>query len=857
MESTNKTLNLSTNHLEISDIFFRSIFEHNPDTVFFLDTKGIIVMPNEGFSEYLGYKNDEIILHSIEQFLYINEIPIYKKCFNKVLSGEVQHIDTVFIHKAGRKVQINLTLIPAKFNGKVVGVSGIAKDITEEKETAIELIESELKFRSLVEEALVGVYIIQNGKLIYGNPRLHHLLGTAISSNALDVMEYIHSEDQAEMNSVFNQLIDGKKGIDHTFRIISKDGSIIDIEAHSKRIYYHDQSTIIGTLHDVTDRKKSEELNKFLAYHDSLTELPNRRFFQEKLEKELIISKALQQKMAVMFLDLDRFKYINDTLGHFVGDELLKLISKRLKICLGEKNILARLGGDEFSVLLPNIQNTDQIIKHSETIIKSLEEPFFIEGYKLFITTSIGISIYPTDGEDAESLMKYAHSALYKSKESGKNTYQIYTSSMNIQTFKTFNLEAGLRNAIELNQLEFYYQPKVCTLTNQIVGVEALIRWNHPEWGLLSPDEFIPLAEETGLIAEIGKWVKYKACSQNKAWQDAGLPAIPISINLSASRFLEKNLVENIASILEETKLSPDYLQIEITESSLLENEKVVLATLDELRSIGVRIALDDFGTGYSSLSYLKRFRGRIDTLKIDQSFIKDLSETDPDNSNFITKTIIELAQHLKMEVVAEGVENIEQLQILNNFKCETIQGYLFSKPVPAEEFTHLLRIGKFEVSESVSGGTTDKFEDKREYFRINLDFPLLASMTLIRIHGRKVELGNTNVLIEDIGLGGLRFLSDIRLTVHRDIILEFQTEILGETISMYGSVVWMHEAKPGIFQYGLEFLVEENERSNLAKLLNKFAILLRKNPIVPDCNFVKTDRYHFIKNQREILKTE
>lgn len=856
MDSTNKTLDHSTSHIEVSDILFRSIFEHNPDTVFFLDKEGMIAKPNEGFSEYLGYTKEEIIFHSIKQFLYINEIPTYKKCFSKVLSGEVQHIDTVFIHKDGRKVQINLTLIPAKFNGEVVGVSGIAKDITEEKETAIELIESELKFRSLVEEALVGVYIIQNDKLIYGNPRMHHLLGTDISSPALDVLEYIHPEDHSDMKSVFNQLIDGKKGIGHTFRIVSKDGSIIDIEAHSKRIYYHDQSTIIGTLQDITERKKSEELNKYLAYHDFLTELPNRRFFQEKLEKELIISKTLQQKMAVMFLDLDRFKYINDTLGHFVGDELLKLISKRLKICLGENNFLARLGGDEFSAVLPNIGNTDQVIKQSETIIKSLEEPFFIEGYELFITTSIGISIYPADGEDTESLMKYAHSALYKSKERGKNTYHIYTSSMNIQTFKTFNLESGLRNAIELNQLEFYYQPKVCARTNQIVGVEALIRWNHPEWGLLSPDEFIPLAEETGLITEIGKWVKYKACAQNKAWQEAGLPAIPISINISASRFLEKDLVENIVRTLEETKLSPDYLQIEITETSLLENEKVVLATIDELRSIGVRIALDDFGTGYSSLSYLNRFKGRMDSLKIDRSFITDLSEKDPDNSNFITKTIIELAQHLNMEVVAEGVENLEQLQILKNYKCETIQGYLFSKPVKANDFASLLEKGKLEVSGSYDS-EMDKFEDKREYFRVKLDFPLLASMTLIRIHGRKVELGNTNVLIEDIGLGGLRFLSDIRLTVHRDIILEFETEILGETINMYGSVVWMHEAKPGIFQYGLEFLVEETERSNLAKLLNKFAILLRKNPIVPECNFVKTDRYHFIKNQREMLKKE
>ncbi|WP_170289680.1 EAL domain-containing protein [Cytobacillus depressus] len=717
-------------YLEIADpdVFYRAIFENNPDTVFFLNPEGIIVMPNKGFTEILGYSEDEIAFISIEEIIYISELPFFKVSFNEALTGNVKHFDTVFIQKGGISVQIDLTLIPAKFNGQVIGVSGIAKDVTE--------------------------------------------------------------------------------------------------------------------------RKKSEELNKYLAYNDSLTDLPNRRFFHEKLENELIISKTLQQKFAIMYLDLDRFKYINDTLGHFVGDKLLIQISKRLKICLGERNLLARLGGDEFSVLIPDLKSADQVIDLAKTIIESLEDPFFIEGYQLFITTSIGISIYPTDGEDIHTLLKNADSALYKSKESGKSNYHIYTSSMNIQTYKTFSLESGLRNAIELNQFEFYYQPKVCSRTNQIVGVEALIRWNHPEWGLLSPDEFIPLAEEIGLIAEIGKWVKYQACSQNKAWQDAGLPAIPISINISPLRFLEKNLVKNIISVLEETKLDPEYLEIEITETSVLENEKVVLSTLDELKSIGVRISLDDFGTGYSSLSYLKLFKGRINALKIDRSFIKDLSEKDPDGSNFITKTIIELAQHLKMNVVAEGVENTEQLQILKHYNCETIQGYLFSKPVPADEFAVLLGKGKIEVSGNHAHDTKNQFEDKREYFRINLDFPLSASMTLIRIYGRKVELGKTNVLIEDIGLGGLRFLSDIRLSVHRDIILEFETEILGETIKMYGSVVWMNEIKAGIYQYGLEFLVEENERLNLAKLLNKFAILLRKNPLVPNCNFAKVDRYQFFRNK-------
>lgn len=735
-------------------------------------------------------------------------------------------------------------------NLKEIEISNLLSEVKEIKK---ELMESELSFMSLLEESFIGVYAIQNGKILYGNPQMKSIFGMDDLSDVSNCWDYVHSDDQAAVLSVFDGLIEGEKGIDHMFRVINENGLIIEVEAHSKKIFYRGQSTVIGTLHDVTERNKMQELNKFLVHYDSLTNLPNRHLFQEKLEKELIISKTLGQKCAVMFLDLDRFKYINDTLNHSVGDQLLKQISKRLEMCLDEKNTLARLSGDEFAVLVPNISSTNQIINLSKTIIQSLEDPFFIDDYNLYVTMSIGISIFPNDGEDVHTLMKNADSALHKSEESGKNTYHIYSSSMNIQTYKTFSLELGLRKAIELNQFEFHYQPKVSVKTKQIVGIEALIRWNHPEWGVLYPDEFIPLAEETGLIAEIGKWVKYNACKQNKIWQDAGLPAIPISINISAIRFLEKNLVENIVQVLEETKLDPGYLEIEITETSLLENEQMVLATLDELRNLGVRISLDDFGTGYSSLSYLKRFEGRIDTLKIDRSFVVDLSDKHPVNSNFITKAIIELAQHLKMEVVAEGVEVEEQLKILNEYKCEIVQGYLFSKPVPANELAILLEKGYFETNEDSPKTYTNKIENKREYFRIKLDFPLLASMTLIRIYGKKVELGNTPVLIEDIGLGGLRFLSDIRLSIHRDIILEFTTEILGETITMYGSVVWMTESKPGLFHYGLEFIIDESERANLAKLLNKFTILLRKNPLVPDCSFIKIDRYNFFKNKADI----
>ena len=481
-------------------------------------------------------------------------------------------------------------------------------------------------------------------------------------------------------------------------------------------------------------------------------------------------------------------------------------------------------------------------------MLEAVEEPFLIDTYNLFITTSIGISIFPEDGEDAETLIKHADSALYKAKEKGKNTYQIHTSSIDAESYRIFTLEADLRQALEQNQLELYYQPKVSAATYQITGAEALIRWNHPEWGIVSPDDFIPLAVETGIITEIEEWIANTVCSQNKAWQNAGLPAIPLSMNLSAHRFLETDMICDMGDILAKNKLDPEYLEIEILETTLLENEKTVFSVLDELKKIGIRISIDDFGTGYSSLSYLTQFKGRIDTLKIDRSFISDLSQADVDDANFITKTIIQLAQHLKMEVVAEGVETKEQLDILTDYKCNKIQGYLFSKPVPASEFAALLRQGKINPPAVTNASFT---VDQRRFFRIDLDYPLSASMTLIRIHGRNVQLGRTEVLIENIGLGGLRFLSNLRLAIQRDVILEFETEILGSTVKMQGAVVWMKEMKAGIFQYGLEFSMEESERPGLTQYLNKLAILLRKNPLVPDCSFVTVDRHLFFKNKK------
>ncbi|WP_428909990.1 EAL domain-containing protein [Niallia sp. Krafla_26] len=831
-----------------SDLFYRSLFEYNPDMVVFLDMNGIIANTNEGFSEKLGYTRKEMELKPFEELLLPSEIAIYKELFKKAMTGERQYSYTTFLHKSGSNVDISLDLIPAITEDKVIGMFGIAKDITKMTQSVLELAESELKFSSIVEEALIGVYMVEeDGKVSYGNQKFHEILGEDDYTTKINFFDYTHPEDMSHLDSIGKVLMDGEKGIIHTYRMIKKDGTILDIESHSKKVFLQNKPYIVGTLQDITERKKAAELNEYMAYHDFLTGLPNQRLFYKKLEQELIISKTLQQPLTVMMLDLDRFKYVNDTLGHSIGNQLLQQASKRFERCIRDDDVLSRDGGDEFAILLPNTY-THRVAEYAKKLIKSLKDPFHIDKYELFITASIGISIFPNDGEDAETLLKHADSALNKAKAKGKNTYQIYTSSIDTEAYKRFALESDLRKALEMNQLELYYQPQICATTFQMIGAEALIRWNHPEWGIVSPGEFIPIAEEIGMTIEIGRWIKESVCIQNKAWQDAGLPAIPVSINLSAQRFLEKDLVVNLKKILSEINLDPKYLQVEIVETYLLENETVVISILDELKKLGIKVFLDDFGTGYSSLSYLKRFKGKIDTLKIDRSFINDLSRTDAENSNFITKTIIDLAHHLEMDVVAEGVETVEQLELLKEYNCNMIQGYLFSKPIPADEFAIHLKKGKIELPNDNNENIV--IEERRKFFRMNFDVPLCASMTLTRIHGKDVNLGKTEVLVEDIGLGGLRFLSDIRLPIHRDILLEFKTEILGKTITMYGSIVWMKELKSNIYQYGVEFAIDEQERSHLSKLLNKLAILIRKNPLVPECSFVNVDRYQFFQDK-------
>jgi diguanylate cyclase (GGDEF)-like protein len=473
------------------------------------------------------------------------------------------------------------------------------------------------------------------------------------------------------------------------FDYIRKPFDLQHVEAAVRRALEH-QALLAGKRRYETHleelvRQRTAELNH-LAYHDALTDLPNRVLFEDRLTQSLALAQRDRQTLGVLFLSLDRFKKVNDTLGHALGYRLLREVAGRLTNCIREGETVARFEGDEFA-LLTHASGTDGVGEIIYQINEALGRPFTLDDHELFLTVSIGIALYPHDGEDAHALLKNAATALYRAKEQGGNNYQFYTADMNAKALKRLTLETSLRRALERMEFAAYYQPRVDMNTGLVIGAEALVRWRHPDLGLVPPAEFIPLAEDTGLIVPLGEWVLRTACAQSKSWQESGFAPLSVAVNLSARQFQQQNLSDVVARILRETGLDSHYLELELTESSIMKDAESSVRTLGELKEMGVKIAIDDFGTGYSSLGYLKRLP--IDMLKIDQSFVRDVT-TDPDDAALVM-AIIALAHNLRLRVTAEGVETEEQRRFLHLLRCDEWQGYLCSRPLPAEAFEELL----------------------------------------------------------------------------------------------------------------------------------------------------------------------
>ena len=462
-----------------------------------------------------------------------------------------------------------------------------------------------------------------------------------------------------------------------------KDGREFFAEANISQAMENGKRVFTVILRDTTERKAAQAQIEFLAFHDALTRLPNRLLAKDHLQQAVLAAERENTKVALLFIDLDKFKTINDSLGHVVGDGLLKAVAVRLRECLRDTDTLSRQGGDEFLIVLNSVCDTESVTVVVEKILGRIAEPFEIDQHELSTSLSIGIAVYPDDGKDFDTLLKQSDTAMYQAKDSGRNTYRFHTDQMNIDAIEHLRMRSGLRRALEHGEFVLHYQPQISLASGAVIGAEALIRWNHPELGLVAPGRFISVAEDTGLIVPMGEWVLREACRQSLAWRKAGLPELVMAVNLSAVQFKRGDVLKSVTQALAESGLEPALLELELTESILIKDTEKVLATVRQLKSLGVKLSIDDFGTGYSSLSYLKQFD--VDKLKIDQSFVRDM--VDDPNDAAIVRAIIQMAKGLNLTTVAEGVEDERQLALLRLQHCDEVQGYHFARPMPADQF--------------------------------------------------------------------------------------------------------------------------------------------------------------------------
>ena len=664
--------------LRQSEERYRELFENANDVVYTHDLDGIVTSMNLAGERVSGYSRDEIIGHHIHDLLVPEDRGRAGDAMEKKVRGEVAatFYEVTMRAKDGRRIPLELSTRLIVRDGKPVGVQGLGRDVSDRKD-------SEARYRLLFERNLAGVYrSTSDGRILDCNDACARLFGYDSREELLGANANDFYFDDSERERIVELLREQKQVSNLELRLRRRDGSTVWV---LENVTLRDEEIMEGTIIDITDRKRAQEQVEYQAYHDSLTALPNRLLFRDRITVALAHARRAGRLSAVMFLDLDQFKLVNDTLGHTVGDRLLQAIGARLVTCVRGEDTVARMGGDEFTILLAEMSDRRGASLVAQKVLEAVRHPVTIDEHELYVTTSIGIAVFPDEGIDAEALLKNADRAMYRAKELGRDNYQFASAAETRPAEDRLATERALHRALERDELVVYYHPMVEIATGRVVGAEALLRWQHPEKGLILPEDFIPLAEETQLIVPIGAWVLRTACRQMKAWHDAGHRGLRVAVNLSPRQFEDRELVATVERVLAETGYPAQFLDLEITESTAMQNAELTLAILNRLKEMGIRISIDDFGTGYSSLSYLKRFP--IDTVKIDQDFVRDLSTGDA----AIISAVISMARALKLRVIAEGVETEEQLDFLRREQCAEMQGYLYSQPLAAAEFEEAL----------------------------------------------------------------------------------------------------------------------------------------------------------------------
>jgi diguanylate cyclase (GGDEF)-like protein/PAS domain S-box-containing protein len=684
--------------LRESEAKYRGLLEAAPDGMVVVNQDGEIVLLNARAESQFGYRRDELLGQKVTNIIPggVAErlIADGTRTAAEALAQQIgTGIELSGRRKDGTEFPIEIMLSPQE-NDEGILVTAAIRDITERKAAESALKEAAKKYRAIFDGALEGMFqFSSDGGLLSANPYLAKMLGYDSLEGVFSTVKDMAREAWAYPDECarFMQEIDEHatiQGFECQFK--RKGSSNIWVSLNARKVFGDDGQLLYyeGFATDITKRKVAEERVQFLAYYDALTGLPNRTLLQDRLVKALDSALRRKERVALLFLDLDRFKDINDSFGHSFGDLLLQIIAARFKSGVRKQDTVGRLGGDEFLIVLTNVKEIAYASFVAERLMRAMSAKFVIQGRSLSISCSIGISIFPEDGMDSESLLKNADAAMYSAKESGRNNFRFFAEDMNAQAVERVTLENSLRLALDKKELFLVYQPQMNIATGKIIGLEALLRWQHPTLGIVPPNRFIRIAENCGLIVPIGEWVLRTACAQVRKWQDEGIPVMSIAINVSTVQLRQKDFCELIRSVLNKTGLDPQYLELELTESIFLTDADETLSTIKKLKAMGLTLAIDDFGTGYCNFIYLRQFR--ISKLKIDRSFIRDVV-VNPDYVA-ITTAIISMAKSLNIKVIAEGVEDEAQMSFLRAHQCDEIQGYYFSKPLAVDKVAAKLR---------------------------------------------------------------------------------------------------------------------------------------------------------------------
>lgn len=678
------------------------LVENSNDLIQVVGFDGNVIYANQMWHDTLGY--DKSDLAGLNFFDLLHE-DFHCDCQSRIEllleGGSVPCFEVVFRAKSGRKVIAEGSISLYLEQGEPKGIQGFFRDITVRKETELALQTSESRFRTIFQSSVAGIAMLApDGSFLQANPAFCQFLGYSESELLrLKITDVTHPDDVEETLSRRNIALANKsRSIVCEKRYLCKDGTVFWAQLSSTWFFDEEGKPLytVPVIQNITRRKEAELKIRELAYYDSLTRLPNRSLFNDRLERALANAHRLNKSFALMFLDLDRFKGVNDTLGHAVGDEMLCQAADRLRHCLRDNDTVARLGGDEFVVILSDYKSDDNVPQIATKILEALSRPYDLAVREVFSSTSIGIAVFPDDGANPTDLLRHADMAMYAAKDAGGDTFRFYSEEMNAKAVSRMDLEANLRRALDKNEFFIEYQPQIDLQTNQIAGVEALVRWKHPNLGVIPPHQFISLAEETNLILPLGVWVMRTVFEQCVAWGRSGWLPFRVGVNVSGRQFTQDDFVDVVCALIEETGVDPNLIEFEITESVVMNDVDEAVVTLNRLRDLGIHMAIDDFGTGYSSLSCLKNLP--VSRLKIDKSFIADLS-TNPDDRAIVEATIA-MAKRLDLDVTAEGVETAEQFGFVQGRDCDEVQGFYFSRPLSADDVA-----GTWLISR---GGDTD-----------------------------------------------------------------------------------------------------------------------------------------------------